>query len=414
MDGYYLNECLCCGSKSTESVIDLGYQPPANSFLELGAPLSKAYPLALNVCTSCWHSQLNFVVNRQTLFDDYLYVSGTSHTLYSYFEWFASALRIATASGSKILDIAANDGSLVACLRKQGLDAEGIDPAENVVSKAMKEGLPLHVGYWPDAENKFSTMFDAITCLNVLAHVDRPLEFLEACERKLSPDGILIIQTSQARMISSGQFDTCYHEHVSFFNTRSIAVLAEKAKLKLAQSCLTAIHGDSQVFVLARDPENRAASLLAENLRCGAFAIMERLESVECEPSLFNIETYREFAKQVTVLLARFRETVAHHRSEGFNIAFVGAAAKAMTFLNAAGVVGDLLIDEAPLKIGRHAPGVNLVVSPLAAAKCSEAPTLFILTAWNFSQELAAKLRATGIPQGSRFLTYFPTFRLFD
>jgi len=35
-------------------------------------------------------------------------------------------------------------------------------------------------------------------------------------------------------------------------------------------------------------------------------------------------------------------------------------------------------------------------------------PAFFVITAWNFRQELTTKLRTIGVPQGSIFYSYFP------
>ena len=43
----------------------------------------------------------------------------------------------------------------------------------------------------------------------------------------------LIIQTSQADMCKNREFDTIYHEHINFFNVKSMLKLTKRAKLKL-------------------------------------------------------------------------------------------------------------------------------------------------------------------------------------
>ena len=43
----------------------------------------------------------------------------------------------------------------------------------------------------------------------------------------------LFIQTSQAEMCKNNEFDTIYHEHINFFNVRSMKTLVEKCGLKL-------------------------------------------------------------------------------------------------------------------------------------------------------------------------------------
>lgn len=98
---------------------------------------------------------------------------------------------------------------------------------------------------------------------------------------------------------------------------------------------------------------------------------------------------------------------VSRHRQDGYAIVFVGAAAKAMTVLNAAQLQPDLVLDESPLKIGLHAPGSGIRIDPLSNAEQLTQPALFILSAWNFRHELTMKkLKAMRIPAESKFYLF--------
>ena len=79
-----------------------------------------------------------------------------------------------------------------------------------------------------------------------------------------------------------------------------------------------------------------------------------------------------------------------------------------MTVVNAAGISPKFFLDESPLKIGLHAPGCGSLIASLETARKLEKPTIFIISAWNFRYELAAKLRKIGVPLGSKFYAYFP------
>lgn len=394
-------------------VLDLGSQPTANSYTEEPVNEPEKFPLALNLCEVCWHAQLSFSVDRQSIFSNYAYSSGTSKTLSEYFAWFASALNRTLSNDGRVLEIAANDGSLVRALIDQGLDCSGIDPAENIVIEAQRRGLPVQLGYWPDACNKPHDLFDAIIALNVLAHVDNPLAFLRACNSNLKKDGFVLIQPSQARMFENGEFDTIYHEHLSFFNTRSMSTLAERAGLALIDTAFVSIHGDSPIYFLGRTNVS-ASEVRFRDFKIGKFAIDEKLFSYEDRISLFQIKTYETFALKAKRTLANLRNIISEHKKSGFKIVFVGAAAKAVTVINSGQFFPDHILDESPLKIGLHTPGCGKVVEPLSTAKQLQKPCLFVVSAWNFRRELIDKLRAIGVPKGSRFYSYFPTEALTD
>lgn len=401
-----LTHCLCCGSDRLTQVLDLNTQPPANLYLREPRTDTPKFPLCLNRCEECWHSQLSWSVDRRDIFDEYAYVSGTSKTLTSFFTWFAKALAQTIGAGKRVLEIAANDGSLIKAMQEEGLACVGVDPAKNIVDSARENGLPIELGYWPQAADKVEGTFDAIIGMNVLAHVDAPLEFLQGCKQKLAPGGIVLIQPSQARMFQNGEFDTIYHEHISFFNSSSIGRLAERAGLKLVGTALVRVHGDSPVYFLMHADESASASFSA--FQGGEFGIAEDLLDYENKVGLFDAAVYGKFAQAAQEVVTGVRNVVDEHKARGFNIAFVGAAAKAITVLNAAKISPDHLLDEAPLKIGLYAPGCNTLVEPLTAASGWNQPTLFILSAWNFRVELTTKLIKIGVPAGSKFYAYFP------
>ncbi|MFN3861643.1 MAG: methyltransferase domain-containing protein [Roseateles sp.] len=407
MSNHLLKNCLCCGSGDLRLVLDLGVQPPANSYTRTATEKVEEYPLGLNVCGQCWHAQLTFCVDRQEIFDRYAYVSGTSGTLNRFFKWFAASLASRLPAGARVLELAANDGSLIKEMQSAGIDCVGVDPARNIVEQAQAQGLPIVCGYWPAAAEQVSGQFDAIVCMNVVAHVDDPKAFIAACRSKLKPGGVLLIQPSQARMFGNHEFDTCYHEHISFFNTRSMGVLAESVGLKLVDTALVKIHGDSPIYMLCHPDAPASASLLGA-FRDGDFAIAEDLATYEAQIQLYDWRTYDTFRSHAKAVVDNLGQEVARRREQGFDVVFVGAAAKAMTVVNAGNIRPDRFLDESPLKIGLHAPGIGTRIEGLDACRQLTRPAFFVITAWNFRHELAAKLRAVGVPQGSVFYSYFP------
>ena len=57
-----IKTCRCCKSGDLVEVLDLNTQPLANSYHDGDKELEE-YPLKLNVCTRCFHSQLSVVVD---------------------------------------------------------------------------------------------------------------------------------------------------------------------------------------------------------------------------------------------------------------------------------------------------------------------------------------------------------------
>ena len=403
------NTCVVCDAE-TRPLLDLGTQPLANILLcDAGQPY-QSFPLGLAVCPRCTHGQLTHFVDPNSLFRHYLYASGTSGTLASYFAWFAEALGRCVRPGARVLEIASNDGTHLSCLAGQGFHVTGVDPAQNLNDIAAAAGHRVLTGFFPDTRPE--GRFDVIIAMNVAAHTPQPLPFLAGVAEVLAPNGVAFIQTSQALMIANGEFDTVYHEHCSFYTVASMHALAARAGLRVESVRLVSIHGVSLLFLLRRVDATEPA---IEFPGGRPFA----LAWPDPQPAFLSPDfgggtadlAYAEFAARARASIAASAARVADHKAQGRQVALVGVAAKALTFIRAAGITPDLYLDEAPLKIGRLVPGADKAIEPLAASEQLTRDTVFLIGAWNFADELIGKIKTLRPQLGSTFLVHFPQLR---
>ncbi|KAF4651780.1 hypothetical protein FOL47_000180, partial [Perkinsus chesapeaki] len=249
-----VTECRCCGANDLTMALDLGNQPPANSFHPLNTRDIGSFPLEVKICQHCWHLQLAHIVNPDILFRDYVYVSGTSTTLAKYSAWFANMVtKDVGKSDGVVLDIGCNDGTLLDYFKQIGWKTVGVDPAVNLMSEVtINKGHRAICDYWTPSVAQQIGIVNAVTAQNVFAHVAKPTEFLEACSEVMNEDSRLYIQTSQADIVANGEFDTIYHEHQSFFSTKSMTVLAKRCGYTVVRVTKPSIHGTSYIFCLRK------------------------------------------------------------------------------------------------------------------------------------------------------------------
>lgn len=395
-----LKECLACDSDNLILTLNLNNQPLANSYKNNKDEVQEEYPLAVNRCDDCFHVQLTHAVNPEIMFKDYLYVSGTSLTLKQYSKWFAdytteyfetlSALR-----PTSVLDIGCNDGSQLDAYGTHRIKTFGIDPAQNL----YKVSSQRHI-VWPEFFNmdfvlKTGKIFDIIVAQNVFAHNYDPKAFLRAARIAMSDDSLLFVQTSQADMIKNNEFDTIYHEHINFFNTKSMNELCTRVGLFLVDVIKTPLHGNSYLFVISR---NR---LMARPANVFNAIEMER------KAGLYTDATYVEYARKCTEVVTALKTTLDQFRGSSLPIVGYGAAAKGMTLLNYGKIELDYIIDDNPLKQNKFTPGMNILI--LGSQKLlDERPTVFVPLAWNFYDEIKAKIKAARPNTRDLFVTYFP------
>lgn len=403
------SSCLVCGT-TVLPILDLGSQPLANALLADPAQPYPDFPLGLARCPSCTHAQLTHFVDPDLLFVDYLYASGTSGTLRAFFDWFASALAGAVAPGARVVELASNDGSLLDSLRSQGFRTVGVDPARNLCEVARAKGHAVLEGFFPEVRP--ADPADVIIAMNVAAHTPNLRAFMAGIAETLAPDGVAIVQTSQAFMISNGEFDTIYHEHFSFFTVASMARLAELSGLQLEQVQLVSVHGTSFLFFL-RPAACRAAPIafaggapFAVDWPAAAPGHLSRAFGGAAAEA-----TYAAFARDAERLMQDVAARIDRLRADGRRVGVVGVAAKALTFVRAAGISPDAWFDEAPLKLGRTVPGATTPIRPLSDIGSLEGDWVLLVGAWNFADELARKMAALKPAADIRLLIHLPRLR---
>lgn len=380
-----LTECVCCGGSNLEEILNLNNQPLANSYLETPDESERTYPLGINYCIDCTHVQLTHTVDPDKLFKHYLYVSGTSRTLREYFDWFVDFTGKFT-DGKKVLDIACNDGTQLDSFKTKGFTTYGIDPAENLYLKSSKKHS-IVCDYFTSAK-QFDTKFDIITAQNVFAHNSYPKKFLESCKDALNDNGCIFIQTSQADMVANNQFDTIYHEHISFFSVKSFCALAHRAGLNVIDVTRTPIHGTSFVFVLSKDLPDQSEKFMAEEVTL----------------------TYRTMLKYANKCMAIAKETrlmVEALQKQGIKVIGYGAAAKGNTFLNFSKFKLDYIVDDNSLKHSLFSPGTRIPILPPDTIYNETQEICIVPLAWNFFDEIKSKVLFRKSDKVI-FLKYFP------
>ena len=392
-----LDHCVACGHTELELELDLGTQPLANNYFDQPNPAADSYPLAVNRCADCFHLQLTHIVDPEIIYKDYAYVSGTSQTYLDYMQWFAKWCReYSDRWRGHVLDIGCNDGSQLDAFARLGFNTYGVDPAENLYNSSTFSGHDVVCGFWDKSSIKQlgHDSFDIVTCQNAFAHNPDPVKFLNLLAPLVNKNGTVFIQTSQADMVRNNEFDTIYHEHVSFYSINSFNAMVKRTDFNLIDVIKTPIHGTSYVFVLSKDKKR---SKHIKNL-------------IAMEADLLQKETYTHWAAETKNLKQKFVDLCNEYKLDGYKLIGYGAAAKGNTLLNYTGIDLDYIIDDNPLKQGKYSPGRNIPIVgvDILDTLLTEDKILFVPLAWNFFVEIKAKILSHRTNSNDRFLKYFP------
>jgi SAM-dependent methyltransferase len=393
-----IKNCRCCGGK-VKTILDLNDQPLANSYHKVGDHL-EYFPLKLNLCDNCYHTQLSIVVDSDIMFRNYLYVSGTSNTLKEYFDFFSrfTIERFKNYFGHKpnnVLDIACNDGTQLDYYKSKGVTTYGIDPAENLHPISSKSHNVI-CDYFPS--DKIDNKFNLIIAQNVFAHTHDIKSFLEKCYDILEDDSLLYIQTSQSNMILNNEFDTTYHEHLSFFNSLSMRTIVEKCNLKLNNVFKFDIHGSSYIFEISKKSYD---------------SNIESVINLEKVKGLYDMKTYNTFVENAKEITKNLKKTIDEHRENGYSIIGYGAAAKGMTLLNFGSILMNYIIDDNELKHDLLTPGTNIIIKGIDILDTIKSKKiLFVPLAWNFYDEIYKRIKLKRDNENDLFVKYFPKIEI--
>ncbi|MEE9316694.1 MAG: class I SAM-dependent methyltransferase [Rhodospirillales bacterium] len=400
--------CRLCGGKDLRPVLELTPTPPANAFVgETGLDSEQpCFPLDVFFCRGCGHVQLLDVVDPGLLFEDYVYVSGTSPVFIEHFERYADDVtrRFAPEPGSLVVDIGSNDGTLLAAFKSRGLKVLGVDPARDIAARATDGGIETITGFFtPELAAKILQNYApaaVVTANNVFAHADDLAGIVQGVRTLLAPGGVFVFEASYlADVVEKTLFDTIYHEHLAYHSVKPLTRFFRENGMRLFAAERVSSHGGSIRGMVE-----------AEGGPHQADGSVEALIGLEEELGLDRAETFSDFAARIDGLGDDLKKLTSDIKAEGKSIAGFGAPAKATTLMYHFGLgpeTVDFIVDDSPLKQGLYTPGHHIPVLPTAELYVRR-PDYALILAWNFAQPIMDKHSAFR-EAGGRFIVPLPT-----
>jgi SAM-dependent methyltransferase len=305
-------------------------------------------------------------------------------------------------AGSRVVEIASNDGYLLQYYRDAGIPVLGVEPARAIARMARERGIATEAEFFTlDLARRLlasGVAADIVHANNVLAHVPDLNGFVAGIAAILKPGGVAVIEFPYLLDLIDGlEFDTVYHEHLAYFSLTALIPVFARQGLQIVEIERLTVHGGSlRLFARPTGVSETAPSV-------------ERMLAAERAWGVGDPATYRRFAAAVESLGPQIREFLVGLHVQGRSIAAYGAAAKGATLLNYCGIGRDLIdfvVDRSPLKQGLVMPGVGLPI--LAPEELLQRwPDFVLLLAWNFADEIVAQ-QAEYRQSGRRFIVPVP------
>lgn len=407
------HQCRTCGSKNLTLILDLGETALANDFLspEEFPNYKISLPLRVMLCSDCSLVQLADAVDPKILYSRYAYVTSTSRTMDKHLaEQSAHLLTVGNfGAGAKVLEIASNTGIFLKKFQEQGCAVLGVEPAANIAEVAVNAGIPTRNEFFNAANaGKLKADWgaaDLILGRHVFAHIDDLHDLMAGLEIVSNEDTLIAFEVPYlADFFERTEYDTIYHEHLSYISVRSLEALLKNSPFMLTRVDHYPIHGGSILFHMRRrssapKPHASVAAALAQEQRMG----------------LGDPATWGQFAARVARIRSNLPALVRKLRAQGKRVIGYGASAKGNTLLNTCGLTNsdlDYIIDNTPFKQNKVAPGSWIPVRPPEMLLANQ-PDYALLLAWNFAKEIVTR-ETEYQRRGGRFIVPIPEPRIVE
>jgi novobiocin biosynthesis protein NovU/D-mycarose 3-C-methyltransferase len=392
--------CRVCHAEGLVEILSLGMMPPANALLR-SDELQRAeprFPLELKLCQSCGLVQLGHVVPPELLFRSYLFFTSTSRVMVEHFgNLMNDAADRYVPPGGLVVEIGSNDGTALSSIRRRDVRVLGVDPARNIAVMSASRGVPTVSEFFTEPlareVRRVAGPAHLIVACNVLGHIDDLDDTFAGIAALLADNGALVFEVPYLRdLLDRCEYDTIYHEHLSYFAIRPILTLLSRHGLRLERVQNFPVHGGTIRVTAVRGSgadEDAAAWVQREN-----------------EAGLHLRSAFDAFVATVQSRRDWLRQTLADLRRQDRIVLGYGAPAKAAVVLNYCGIGTDLLpavIDSTPAKQGWCIPGTRQPILPPSALE-SRHPDVLLLLAWNHAQEILQRETAFRA-RGGRFIT---------
>lgn len=411
--------CRVCGSKALTPVIDLGAQMLASAFILDGETRelpNRKVPLELVRCdpqadeNACGLVQLRHSFPKELIYSNYGYASGVNQTMRDALADITRRAQDFVKLEAKdiVVDIGANDGTLLKAYDVAGLDRIGFDPARNVAQAG--EPFTRVIDFFnaeafrrargPDARAKI------VTSIAMFYDLDEPAAFLKDIASILHRDGIWIVQFADLPgMLLTNMYDNICHEHVAYYHLAPIERLFAQAGLQLVDLELNDVNASSYRLYV-RHKHGPAAT-------DAGLARVRAQQTAEFNMRLDENAPYDRFRENVISSRYALRYLLEFLKKEGKLVIGYGASTKGNVILQYCGITSDLvpyLADRNPRKHGGSTLGSDIPIISEEEARRKK-PDYFLVLPYHFLPEMR-KREKDFIDRGGRFIVPVPTVQL--
>jgi len=395
-----INHCLLCKNKKLKEIFSLGNLFVNNFVKKKDIKKGIKAPLNLFYCNNCSLIQLSHIAPQEIMYKRfYWYRSGVTKTMrLGLRDIFTDSLKYVSLKKSDVvLDIGANDGTLLNCYKKSGYKTIGCEPAKNL-HKDLKTNCDFSLTDFWSKKNLLKILKKnnlkkpkIITAIGMFYDLEDPNKFISDAAESLDDNGIFISQLMCLKsMIEKNDVGNICHEHIEFYSLKSLKHLFENNGLEIFKIEENNINGGSY-RIYCKKYKNGSIKLPKENV----------------------LSLMKGFIKRVKQNKKNTIKFLNNKVKANKKVFLYGASTKGNTVLQYYGINSKLIpyaAEKSPEKIGKYTIGSGIKIISENRAR-SLKPDYFFVTPWGFINEFKKK-EFNWIKGGGKFIVPFPKLKI--
>ena len=386
--------CRLCGSTDLTDLFSLG-DLYISTFIEKKDEGMKA-PLDMILCENCSLLQLRHTAPMELMYSRfYWYRSGVTDTM-------RAALRDITAQiesmidlrpGDVVLDIGANDGTMLKSYTPSKIIRVGCEPANNLVDQLRKNADYVIHNFWHEEQYNELGLSKAkvVTAIGMFYDMEEPNQFVADIKKVLADDGIFVAQLMCLKpMLEKNDLGNICHEHLEYYTLESLKYMFETNGLEIYHLEENNVNGGSY-------------RIFCRHSKGTGILFTEK----------YTQEDYKAFYSRIEYNKKKCIDFVREEVGNGKIVYVYGASTKGNTILQYYGLNHTLIraaAERSPEKWGKFTVGTNIpIVSEYEARKAQ--PDYFLVLPWAFFEEFYEREKAWR-QAGGKFIVPLPEFRV--
>jgi hypothetical protein len=372
-------------------------------------------PLELVLCYvkdgGCGLLQLKHTLDHDILYRKYWYRSGISTTMVKALADIVSSAEklVKLSSGDLVLDIGANDGTLLRQFKIPELVTVGFEPS-NLWELGIEGTSKMINGYFNyetfkrEFGNKKAKL---ITSIAMFYDLEDPNTFVKDVKKCLDKDGLWIIQMNYlGLMLENKTFDNICHEHLEYYSLLSLQNLLDRHDMEPFDVELNDVNGGSFRVYIRHKGENT-------NSFPGAEERLRKLKAYEKKMGFDSNRPYDKFAKEIGKIKSDLMDFLNEEVKKGRKIFIYGASTRGLVVLQYFGIDKKLInaaVDKNPEKWGKHIVGTGIPIMSIEEYRKEKPDYLFVLP-YHLIEEIKDQERGF-LEKGGKMIVAIPKFRI--